>query len=131
MARVLAVDHSRPESRLAERATRDGQVDLQRVIDLAREGDPTAVQVMEETGRYVGVGLANLVKIFAPERVLIGGGLAEGNRILIQAAERTVREYAIKPYHRVPVLPAALGKDAGVIGATFLAEGFQHGNLHH
>lgn len=128
IARVEAVDRECPEAGLARRATVNGSIDLQRVIELASEGDPAAGRVMRETGRYVGVGLANLVKILAPERLLVGGGLAEGNRVLFEAVERTVREYAIKPYQDIPVVPAELGKDAGMIGATFLAEGWPQGD---
>lgn len=129
IARVEAVDRECPEAGLVQRATVRGSIDLQRVIQLANQGDPAAERVMRETGRYVGVGLANLVKILAPERLLIGGGLAEGNRVLFEEVSRTVREYAIKPYQDVPVVAAALGKEAGVVGATFLAEGWPQGDL--
>jgi glucokinase len=100
----------------------EGRVDLQQVTALGGEGDAASVGLLEETGRYVGIGLANLVKILAPERVLVGGGIAEGNAVLLEAIRRTVAEYAIKPYQAVPVLPAALGKEGGVVGATLLPE---------
>jgi glucokinase len=99
-----------------------GAVDLARVAALAEAGDLAARRVVEETGRYVGIGLANLVKILAPQRLLIGGGIAERNTLLLETVQETVSRYAIKPYQAVPVVPAAFGKDAGVVGATFLAE---------
>jgi glucokinase len=121
VARARTVSASRPQSALAG-LVHAGDVDLQQVAVLAEGGDPASRLVVEETGRYVGVGLANLVKIFAPERVIIGGGIAEENRLLLQTAQETVDEYAIKPYQRVPLVPARFGKDAGVVGATFLHE---------
>lgn len=120
-ARTRAFAADDPTSGLAA-LIRDDHVDLQHLIVLADAGDAGAAAVLRETGRYVGIGLSSVIKIFAPDRVLLGGGIAEGNRILRETAEETVRAYAIKPYQAVPVLPAALGKDAGVLGATFLAD---------
>ena len=119
-ARMAAAEA--PDSALARALAECEDVDLKRVADLAARGDPAARRVVEDTGRYVGIGLANLVKVLAPQRLLIGGGIAERNELMLAAARRTVLEYAIKPYQCVEVVPAALGKVAGVIGATLLAE---------
>jgi glucokinase len=119
-ARAREMGRRFPDSALGRIAAGE-EIDLRRVGELAAEGDGAARDVLEETGRYVGIGLANLVKIFAPECVIVGGGIAENNPLLLEAVRRTLREYAIKPYQDVPVLPAALGKNAGVLGATFLA----------
>lgn len=122
VARARAYAARFPESALTA-AARSGEVDLQHLTELAHAGDEASRLVLEETGRYVGIGIANLVKILAPERVVIGGGIAERNELLMAAVQRTVREYAIKPYQDRPVVPAVVGKDAGVLGATYLAEG--------
>lgn len=121
IARAAEWANRHPESELAS-AVEAGDVDLQHLTQMAHQGDLASRGVLEETGRYVGIGVANLAKILAPERVVIGGGIAEENALLMDAARRTVREYAIKPYQNVPVVLAAAGKDAGVLGATFLAE---------
>jgi glucokinase len=110
-----------PGSALHALAASGGEIDLKTLAELAA-GDAPCRETLEETGRYVGIGLANLVKVFAPQALIIGGGIAEGNRVLLDAAQRTVREYAIKPYQDVPLLPAQLGQDAGLIGASFWAE---------
>lgn len=122
--RARRIAAASPDSALAH-LCRDGDVDLRRVAELAAGGDAASRSVVEETGRYVGIGVANLAKILAPERVVIGGGIAERNRVLMDAVHETVDAYAIKPYQRVPVAPAAAGKEAGVLGATFLAEGLE------
>lgn len=118
-ARAHEAARRSPRSDLAALGERP---DLQEVIRLAREGDAAALSVVRETGHYVGIGLANLVKLFAPERVLLGGGIAEDNPLLREAAQETLDRYAIKPYQKVPIIPAALGKDAGLLGASLLTE---------
>ncbi len=124
--RALDVARSHPESPLARLLAQGGGVDLAAVSELASHGDGASADVLTETGRLVGIGAANLIKCFAPELVLIGGGIAERGGPLLQSLERTVARYAVKPYQRVPVRPAGLGKDAGVFGATVLAEGLAH-----
>jgi glucokinase len=101
----------------------DEPIDLADIIARSNEGEAGPRVAMLETGHYLGIGLANLIKAFAPERVLIGGGIAEGNAALLDAAREAVDDYAVIHWQRVPVLPAALGKDAGLLGATLLAEG--------
>lgn len=96
--------------------------DFRRVVTAAEAGDAASREVIAETGRWIGIGLANLVKLFAPEKVLVGGGSAQDNPLLFAAMNATVWEYAIKPYQRAPIAPAYFRKDAGVLGATFLAE---------
>lgn len=96
--------------------------DFRRVVAAAEAGDAASREVIVETGRWVGIGLANLAKLFAPEKILVGGGSAQDNPLLFESMNATVQEYAIKPYQRVPVVPAQFRKDAGVLGATFLAE---------
>jgi glucokinase len=121
-ARARDAAREAPGSALAQAIAGAGDVDLKAVADLAAGGDAASLRVVEDTGRYVGIGLANLVKILAPQRLIMGGGIAEQNALLLAAVRRTVREYAIKPYQDVPVVPAELGKAAGVIGATLLPE---------
>ena len=111
-----------PRSRLATEAVTEESVDLALVARLAAADEEASRTVMEETGRYLGIGLANLAKIFAPELFLVGGGIAEDNPVLFATAQRVVREFVVNPYESVPVLPARFGKEAGVLGATFLAE---------
>jgi len=88
----------------------------------AAAGDPVARAAWAEAGRWLGVGLANLAKLFAPEVVLVGGGLAAGCPAYLEAARAEVERLAVKAYQRVPVRPAALGAAAGLLGATLLAE---------
>lgn len=120
--RARGVAAAVPESRLAALLRAEPDPDLRQVTELALSGDGAALEVVEGTGWFVGIGLANLVKLFAPQRVVVGGGIAEGNPVLLEFAQRALDEYAIKPYQHVPLVPAELGKEAGLLGATLLAE---------
>lgn len=120
-ARAREAAARRPGSALAAAVASPAFI-LRDLSRLAAEGDPASREVMQSTGRLVGIGLANLVKVLAPERVIVGGGIAEGSDLLIAAARSALHEYAVLPYQRIPLLPAALGHGAGVVGATLLPE---------
>ena len=88
----------------------------------ADQGDATAMEVLSETGHYLGIGIANLIQLYNPEALIIGGGIAQAGRLLFEPILRTVRSRA----HMVPastcrILPSQLGDDAGIIGASVLA----------
>ena len=56
------------------------------VTDLARNGDELALSVLEDTGRWLGIGLAGFVNIFNPEVVAVGGGVMEAGELILEAA---------------------------------------------
>lgn len=84
--------------------------------------DPAALSVLEETAEYVGAGLSDLVNLFQPERILIGGwaGLQLGARFL-PAVRRHTTAYALRhPAAKVTVELGRLGPDAVTVGAAIL-----------
>src|SRR3954447_19127693 len=88
------------------------------VVDAARAGDEGALAALEDAGRWLGVGLANVVLVLNPERVVIGGGLAQaGDLLLGPAREGRSRRIRIATV-RTEVVPAELGYEAGAIGAA-------------
>jgi glucokinase len=93
------------------------------VTDAAGAGDPAAMAIVEEVGRRLGEGMAGLVNILDPERVVVAGGVAEEGDLLLDPARRAFARAVEAPQHRpeVPIITAALGKDAGAIGAAALA----------
>src|SRR5207302_8073815 len=93
-----------------------------KIIDeAAKEGDPPAIQVFEETGYYLGIAIANAVNIFTPSLVVLGGGIRSATG-LFASAERSWRSHAIESIGRsCTLVEAALGEDAGVMGAGELA----------
>jgi glucokinase len=92
------------------------------VTRLAREGDEAALSVLEEAGRWLGIGLAGFVNVFNPEVVAIGGGVAKAGEFILEAARQEVYLRARSPSRDlVEVKEAALGPDSGVLGAAALA----------
>ncbi|MEU9300896.1 ROK family transcriptional regulator [Streptomyces sp. NPDC048269] len=118
------------ESLLARWAERGGgpvdSVDeeeaLSALLATARAGDPVAREVLEETAEYLGAGLSDLINLFRPERILIGGwaGLMLGPHILPAVREHATRYSLRHPAGRVTVGLGSLGPDAVTVGAATL-----------
>ncbi|MFH1857781.1 MAG: ROK family protein [Candidatus Omnitrophota bacterium] len=88
----------------------------------AREGDHLACSVWKEIGGWLGFALTGIVHVYNPDRIVIGGGVAEAGEILFGPLRETLREYAMDfPLKHLKVVKAKLGNDAGVIGASVLA----------
>ncbi|MFE2440438.1 ROK family protein, partial [Streptomyces sp. NPDC059409] len=84
--------------------------------------DPVALAVLEETAEYLGAGLSDLINLFQPERILIGGwaGLQLGTRFL-PAVRRHAVAYALRhPAGKVTIGLGRLGPDAVTVGAAIL-----------
>jgi glucokinase len=92
------------------------------IIDQAADnGDALAREVMEETGRYVGIGASNLINLLNPEVFVIGGGVAQAGATLFDPILRTINARAVKLQRsNCRVVPAELGDEAGVKGAISL-----------
>jgi glucokinase len=92
------------------------------VTEMAQAGDPVARGAIEAIGRALGVGIANLVNIFCPQVVVIGGGVSAAGDLLLDPAREVMRRRALRPGRdEVRVGVAAFGAEAGVIGAALLA----------
>ena len=92
------------------------------VTRLAREGDGVAVAVLEEAGRWLGIGLAGFVNVFNPEVIAVGGGVMAAGELILEAAREEVRLRARPPSRDlVQIKEATLGPNSGVLGAAALA----------
>jgi glucokinase len=97
-------------------------VDAHRLVRLADEGEPRAIEILDGIGRHLGAGIGSLVNIFNPELVVIGGGFAAaGDFILDPAREIVAREGLAGAGERVRIVRAELGTAAGLIGAGLVA----------
>jgi len=95
------------------------KVSAQAVSLAAEGGDALAAELISQTGYYLGVGLANLVNIFNPELISIGGGLSNIGERLLAPALKVVKERAFAvPAKAVRIAISRLGADAGVMGAV-------------
>ena len=109
---------------LGQRATELGglgRVTARDVGRLAEGGNAIARRLLSEEARYLGIGFANLLHLYAPEMIVVGGGVAECLPAMQAEIEAVIRRQVMPPYRDVPVVAAALGQRAGVIGAALLA----------
>jgi len=93
------------------------------VTQLAASGDPAAVRLIGEVGRWLGVGLAGLAAVLDPECFVIGGGVLDAGELLLGPARSSFAARLPAGDHRphAPVLAAVLGNEAGLVGAADLA----------
>jgi glucokinase-like ROK family protein len=120
VARAQAAAEVHPHSRLMALAQgRSDSITLPLVVKAAEEGDETALEVLHETGHYLGIGLANLVNAFNPELIVLGGAMSQAYPILLPIAEQVVAERAIaRPAKSTRVAISAHGQDACALGAV-------------
>ncbi|MDS1270294.1 ROK family glucokinase [Lipingzhangella sp. LS1_29] len=93
------------------------------VTQLARAGDRACAELLDDAGGWLGLGLANLAAAFDPELIIVGGGVSDADDLLLGPARRTyLRNLTGRGFRpQAPVRAAALGNDAGMIGAAELA----------
>ncbi len=105
-------------------AVEGGEITPYMVAKAAEEGDPVAKRIFEIVGEYIGIGLTSVINLLNPERVIIGGGVAESGELLLGPIRKTIKERAmVVAGNAVEIAPAQLGNSAGVIGASMLIEG--------
>ena len=111
-----------PDSKVAEMIKADGKVSGRTAFRAYKEGDAAGKEVVENYVKYIGEGTANLINIFAPEVILIGGGVAnEGEYFIEMIADYVSRHtYGRELNGGFAVKKAMLGNDAGIFGAAAL-----------
>jgi glucokinase len=106
-------------SALLETIERPHDVTPAMVAQSAAAGDALALQVIEQTGFYIGVGVANLINMLNPEVFVIGGGIAQAGEVLLGPVRRTVAARAVALQAKTArIVTAELGDNAGVMGAA-------------
>lgn len=123
-ARSLVSANSPIASDLLDRVDgRPGNLTGPLITQAARDGDPTARELLAEIGNWLGVGIANLAAAFDPGTFVIGGGVsAAGDLLLTSARETFKRQLPGRGYRpEARIVAAHLGNDAGLIGAADLA----------
>lgn len=119
--RAREVANELPSSALGQLAI-ERQILGEDVTRLAEEGDGAALRVLQETGAWLGVGMAAFVNIFNPEVIAVGGGASGAGEFLLGPARNEVHLKARSPSRDlVEVKEATLGPESGVLGAAALA----------
>ncbi|HEX2045376.1 MAG TPA: ROK family protein [Gaiellaceae bacterium] len=112
----------RPDGDLGRAAAAGRTVDARLAVELAGQGAGDAREVLEHVGFHLGVGIAGYVNVFNPEMIVVAGGFAAAGEFLLEPARRVVAERALPPARDVVrIVPAALGVDAGLVGAALVA----------
>ncbi|MBI5634527.1 MAG: ROK family protein [Nitrospirae bacterium] len=88
----------------------------------ALEGDALSREILKDAGRFLGVGIANIINIMSPEAIILTGGLVGAWNIYVQEAIKEASRRAFKElFDAVKIIPSSLGDDAGIVGAASLA----------
>ena len=97
--------------------------DARTLVDKAREGDQAGRAALTEIGRILGAAIGSLANIFDPELVVVGGGFGEAaGELLLEPAREAARRDALAPADAtLRIVPAALGAEAGLVGAGLVA----------
>lgn len=111
-----------PDSELAAIIKEDGKVSGTTAFRAYKKGDAAGKEVVENYVKYIGEGISNLVNIFRPEIILVGGGVSNEGEYFIKMIEDYVNAntYGQSLNAEISVKKAALGNDAGIFGAAAL-----------
>jgi glucokinase len=97
-----------------------GKTSFDDVVTAARAGDERSVEALRRAAAYIGIAVANLTIFLTPQRIVIGGGVAQAGELLLAPlrAEVEWRAGGVAPLHAIEIVPATLGADAGAVGAA-------------
>lgn len=110
--RELTRDGKTPDANL------DGRIITQRYL----EGEPAATRAMKRHFNYMARGIASLINIFSPQKIILGGGITEAGSFYVQGIEEVARRLVMEETGRdTRIVTAKLGNKAGFLGAAIMA----------
>lgn len=122
-ARARSLADEFPDSPMAE-AVREGLLSGERLARIARAGDEQAADIYRQAGAYLGVGIGNLVNILAPEKIVLGGGMAAAVDLMQPSLRDAMLQTAIDPRSdEIDITISTLGNQAGLMGAAAFVRG--------
>jgi glucokinase len=96
-----------------------GTATAEEAVERARGGDAAALEGLRRVGRYLGIGIGNMIVVISPDRVVIGGGIAPALDLLLPEIRAEIRRRVLTTaVEEVEIVPAELGTWAGAIGAA-------------
>lgn len=100
-------------------ASNAGQPTASAVFEAAREGDNRSIAAVSQMAEFLGIGLANVVTILGPDRIVVGGGIAEAGDLVLGPITDAVRKrVTLVPTEKIEIVPAHFGRFAGAVGAA-------------
>jgi glucokinase len=98
------------------------EITSEKVFEAAQSGDKAAQKIFNEMGRFLGLGLVNLIHLFDPEKIVIGGKASRAWDSFINTTMEVVTERAMEgSREKVKIVQAKCGDDAGILGAAFVS----------
>lgn len=94
-------------------------LNAEQICQQAQAGDPQALAAVGRVARYMGVGLANLITLYTPDIIALGGGLMKSRALFWPTILETIQEQCkMVPWEQTRLLPAGLGEQTGLVGAA-------------
>jgi glucokinase len=119
---AMRIAREQPRSGLGRVLSQGREIAGPLVTELAHDGDSAAIEAVELIGTNLGIGISNIVNIFNPQVVVIGGGVIAAGELMLEPARRVVADRALPPGRdQVRIVAAQFGFEAGMIGAAALA----------
>lgn len=110
------------------------ELTAKKICELAREGDEFALRAVQREARYLSLGLANLVTLYVPDTIVLGGSVMNSSDLFLDTIHKTIAASChFVPYERCEIALASLGEEANLIGAarvwyhSFVPTGASHG----
>lgn len=105
-------------------------VTIEQICAAAAEGDPMAVEVIEQLGHYLGSAIAIVINLFNPEKILIGGVVNQAKNVLYPAIQKCIEEQSLKVYHQdLELMESRFYKQATMPGAALIKQALYDGQL--
>ncbi|MGN0651212.1 MAG: ROK family protein [Oscillospiraceae bacterium] len=111
-----------PDSLMAKYIAEDGKVSARTAYRAMKQGDTAAKEVTDKYVKYLAIGITNVINIFQPDILCIGGGVCnEGDTLLVPLKEQVKEQvYSKRSEKNTEITVCSLGNDAGIIGAAML-----------
>ena len=102
-------------------------LDAGKVAEAAHQGDVLAISAYARAGEYLGIAVASFLHTFDPSIVIFGGGVSQSGPLLFEPFEESLKKHVLNPRYleNLTITTAALGDDAGLLGALALAQSKQ------
>jgi glucokinase len=96
------------------------------IAQAAKSGDTVALRLMDDEGEAIGAGLVNMLHLYSPAKIVLGGGVVINNPQFVERARQVIAERALAVYRDVPVVMTELGDRIGLLGAAALYNHMRH-----
>jgi glucokinase len=107
------------EAHTAKNEDYNGKVTAKKICELAQQGNEVAIRAVEHEAYYLGLGLANLINLFVPDMIVLGGSVMNSADLLLDGIRKVIRQGCrFVPFERTELALASLGENANLIGAA-------------